>query len=239
MRANHEVTVAALALLATLGCAEDETIAITGVQPVTRMTMCMPMAAAGGMLVLANDGLLDVGIVEGGYGGFVMYPMVRNNLVSMNATDDISLLGFDIEIVLPPANQTALPLSQRSFFQPSFGGVVRPGGEVAVELTGVPRQIAVQVGSSITGAEVDPVQMALRMRAVGNHAGSTVMSKFITFPVGLCRYCLTRPVSCPEKPAKKDQVLLGSCNPAQDAAVTCCVRDKVLLCGDQVPVEGS
>jgi hypothetical protein len=185
--------------------------------------------------------LLDVGIVEGGYGGFVMYPIIKNNISSMgNPIDDVTVSGFDIEIVLPPSIQTALPLSQRSFFQTAFGGVSRPGGEAAVGVYAVPRQIALQVGPSITGAESDPLQMKLRIRAVGIRAGNTVTSQFISFPVGLCRFCLSgRPAVCPDKGLKKDQIALGSCNPAQDAAVSCCLKDKALLCSDQFPVEAS
>ena len=237
-----------VALLAA-GCVDDEfTLEFIQNQQVTA-PVCVPVTAAAGAGQTA--GTLDVGIVEGGagsYAGYIVYPIVKNNLVdpalennppglsTIVSRTDIQLIGGDVEYVASGALAAALPTNQRSFFQPAAAGSVAMNatGTIAIEV--MPVQVATELGAAV--AENAPMPMIVRFRVVGTHAGTTSTTGWVEYPMKLCRWCLTggKPLACPKGGFLKSQVSTGNCNIAQDTQVTCCINSaNHLRCGNDVP----
>ena len=193
-------------------------------------------------------GILDVGVVEGGYDGYHVFPLMQNNLIDRTiegiplATDSITVLGLDIQLIPDDTLAAVLPVKGDIVFSASFGGVVPPAGLVAMAAPAITRATALQLGTVLTGDTVNYPIVTVRMRATGMRTNSTVKSNWVTFPVQLCRWCLSGgpPAACPVGGYLSSDVKKGGCGSAQDESVTCCLdANNYLLCGTDVPISSS
>ncbi len=197
-------------------------------------------AASPTAMVNLNNGILDVGIVSEGYGGYVAGPIVTNRLLANGTTttletNAIQLTGVEVELRPSPNLSAAIPNSSRKFFVPAAGGLLKPGASSGLVVEVVPTQLALQLANSVQAGAV-PERLIVRIRPVGKHAGVDIDGGPVDFPLEVCKYCLSQPpVACPSGGLPMDQIKLGGCYPAQDQSVTCC-RQQVTLCGADVPV---
>ena len=190
-----------------------------------------------------NRGVLDLGLVAVGGDGYNLYPLIRNNLLDRSATvpagtDDIAVLGLDVQLLPDAALALVLPTASRNFFAGSFGGVIGPTDETAMGALVIPRAQALTLSDAVTADLIDAPELTVRVRAVGTRQSEKTHSNWITYPVQICRWCLTGgvPPACPDAGYKTTDVEKGGCGVDQDEAVTCCVNaDGVTLCGADVP----
>lgn len=212
---------------------------------VSQMTMCNADPAN---TMIRSQGLLDVGIVNGGASqgqrGYFVAPVVRNDLPERMITggielDAITLTGFDVELHPDPTIAAAIPATQSRFYVPV--GAVRIGaggvGMASVFAEVIPAQVARLMAASVTpGNATNSPLVLVHMRAVAEHAGSVITSAFVDYPVRICNFCLTPPPQpCPAGGFPMSAVLATACIPGQDDAVTCCTDAGSLLCGKAVP----
>ena len=225
-------------VFAAAGCVENEnSLVFIQNQFVTRMNNCAVTPALG---IGLSGGLLDVGLVEAGAPGYTMAPILRNNfadrtMVTGTNIDNIIITGTDIEVQPPPALAAMLPRGQRNYFVPALGGGIAVNTTVGFLVEALPRQVALQLASGVTGTEPDPPRVNLRFRVVGQWNGSTLSTPWLNFPIKLCQFCLSNVFPCPAGGLSAESIALGGCNPAQDEPVTCCEANGNLFCGPAVP----
>lgn len=221
------------------GCVDNQlSLVISRFSALTTETSC---AAAPEGDVNLNNGILDVGLVAEGYGGYVAGPIVMNRLLATGTTSTletnaIQLTGVEVELRPSENLAAAIPKNSRKFFVPAAGGLIPPGGSAGLVVEVVPTQLALAIGNSVATGAV-PERIIVRMHPVGKHAGVDIDGGAVDFPLEVCKYCLSPPpAACPTGGIPMDQIKLGGCYPAQDQAVTCC-RSQVTLCGADVPVK--
>ncbi len=193
--------------------------------------------------ILLNQGVLDVGITEQGYPGYIAAPVVENRLLATGTTasvetNTIQLTGVEVELK-PAAGLAPLIASvSRKFFVPAAGGFLAPaGGTASLLVEVIPRALAVQLAGQLQPGAL-PERVIASVRPVGKHAGVDIDGGPIDLPIDVCKYCLTpAPTSCPAGGVPMNEYKVGSCNPSQDANVTCCTNmSGDTVCGPDVPV---
>ncbi len=223
--------------LAGAGCLADNTdsLIILQNQVLDPSTSCgVPSSAT---MTTETAGILDVGLVEAGFDGYEVYPLLFNNLVNRATTqvttkDSIELTGAQVQL----QGVLASSLSQSSFSLQVFGGTVLPNQTAGMSVNVIPRELALEMGNFITGTETAPPTVVAHFRVTGIRAGGELDSGYVDYPITVCRGCLTGGPLLMCNPVDKSLVKLGSCNPAQDSLVTCCIQGQsTVLCGSQVP----
>jgi hypothetical protein len=229
-------------LSALAGCVDDQSLQIVRFVEPDPLMNCEALPTS---MFNRTSGLLDVGIVAaGGFAGYVAAPLVQNNLPAktvQNQIDNntITVTGANIDLSVSPSLAGALPASQRSFSMSAAAGTLAATGQATFFAELVPRQVALLLAPSVpTGVPNTqfPVVTA-HVRPVGDRAGTTIMGPEVSFPVEICKFCLTpQPAPCPSGGIPVNQVQKGGCLPEQDEPVTCCTNSSgALLCGSQVP----
>jgi hypothetical protein len=223
--------------LALGGCTADNTdsLIILQNQVLDPSSSCgVPSSAT---MTAESAGILDVGLVEAGFDGYEVYPLLFNNLVNRASTtvttrDTIQITGAQVQLQGALAN--TLPSSQTSFSLSSYGGTVFPNQTQGMSVNVIPAQVALQMGNFIAAGQSAPV--IAHFRVTGVRAGGELDSGYVDYPITVCRGCLTGGPLLPCVPIDKTLVRLGSCNPAQDQLVSCCIQGmSTVLCGTQFP----
>lgn len=173
--------------------------------------------------------------------------------------------GFDVDVVPDPNQPITSVLSPgvpgvTSYSIPIFTGQLNAaGGAATVPIEVINANAATQLLNSqkirpgVSAATEAYQTLTIRVRARGTHSGLNVFSNTVVYPLSVCAFCLPlRPgftgesgynpanglYDCPE-PLTLDAstVVNPVCSPAQDKASTCCVRDRTVLCGKNIPTK--
>jgi len=194
-----------------------------------------------------SSGLFDVKLGTTFGVGYLLGPVVRNNMLSiMTASspemNDVYINSFDIELKQDKGDSflNGIAPANLKFNLPSAAGLVTPGGgQVATPIEVIPAGYVGMLQGVTQVPSVRPITVHLRSN--GAHAGVTLSSSYSDFPVYLCDGCLLNRgndfFTCPAKGIPTAQIQQGSCNFVQDADVTCCTSPTGLVCGPQVPVQ--
>lgn len=174
--------------------------------------------------------------------------------------NSVSVTGFDVEIIADPGQPITDKLppgmpGYTRFYVQQYGGKLLPGatytGPVEVfsanAATDLLNQRVVKPGPSSATEPYQTVTVKLRGRALHTN-GRTLLTPWIEFPLELCAFCLAlKPgtmlsgynpatgglLECPA-PDFTGRVI-ANCAPQQDLVSTCCIKDRQLLCGDDIP----
>jgi hypothetical protein len=236
---------ALLSALLVAGCTNDD-------QSLT-ISRFVTITASGGGCVAdpatttnTDSGLLDVQLAQmlQPMQGYILAPVVRNNLISMmTATspelNNVYINSFDVELKQNKGDTflNGLAASSLKFNIPSAAGLAQPGmGQVAALIEVIPAGYVSMLQNVTSMPSIDPI--IVHIRANGAHSGVTLSSSWSDFPVYLCAGCLLNNLgACPATggfPAA--QIHNGSCYPQQDGVLSCCTPAMgAPLCGSQVP----
>ncbi len=230
----------ACATLAASGCVQNDIDLTVDRFLAPDPTSCTVMTTS---TVGLASGLLDVGLmVDGGFSGYIAYPLISNNLPEVVASGGAELNAINVtglNIQLSGGNTT---FSQPSFFLAAAGGRVPPAGLVTFGAEILPRSVGLELAKSVPETTADTVfpVVNVAVSAVGTRSGTTIVSAPLVFPVEICKHCLSpAPGACPPAGFPAASIHAGSCNADQDATVTCCDSASSLLCGASVPVNNS
>jgi hypothetical protein len=231
------------ALVAAAGCVgNDQSLTIERFVPLDP-TAC---TASPTSTDIQSQGLLDVGLVSSlGSPGYMVFPVVENHLpASANVATDVEhhgiiVTGVNVELVPDATLAGVIPVAQRKFFAPAGVGRVEPLGEVAFGVEIIPRPMAISIAkATATGVGNSLPLVIAKMSPVGDYSGTTIIGAAVSFPVQICSFCLSgTPAACPPGGFAMADVKDGSCFPAEDLSITCCVDQQVLLCGPAVPMK--
>lgn len=194
-----------------------------------------------------SSGLLDVKLGQAFNVGYLLAPVVRNNMLSlMTATspemNDVYINSVDIQLKQDSGDAflNAIPAANLKFNLPTAAGLVQPGGgQVSPIVEVIPAGYLAMIQGVTLTPSIHPI--TVHMRANGAHSGVTLSSSWSDFPVYLCDGCLLNNgadfFACPTGGIPAAQINKGSCSFAQDASVTCCIDSNGTHCGPQVPVK--
>lgn len=174
--------------------------------------------------------------------------------------NSVTLNGFDVEVIADPGQPITDELpqgvpGQTRFYVQQFGGKLMPGtsytGPVEVfnanAATYLLNKRVIKPGPSSATEPYQTVTIKIRGRALHSN-GRTLLTPWIEFPLELCAFCLAlKPgtmlsgynpatgglLECPA-PDFTGRVI-ANCAPQQDEASSCCIKDRQLLCGDDIP----
>jgi hypothetical protein len=189
-----------------------------------------------------------------GMGGPGMTPIEANH---------VQLTGFDVDLIADPGQPITnqLPpgvIGLTKLFIPYAGGLVTANGGTATGAIEVFNSNAASVllnsravkGGSSTVSE--PYQtVTVRLRAQVTRAGGVLYSDWMQMPIELCAFCLANKAGepgvsgynpgtgslfeCPDGTTLEEASLASSCLPQQDSVTTCCIKERQVLCGLQIP----
>lgn len=267
MKTASLVTLASCVLCSLAGCLDNNAgeghgvlecaaanplYTVRSFQRVDTMSMCR---ADTTNMSIWPFGTLDVGFLEQLHAagvditelGYWAAPVLVNNLVDTSTPTtpqrgQIQTTGFNVEITAE-TGQT-LPIKTPSpFFAHAAGGLINPGGGLGAMFVKVlPADIALSLASAVNNPTLPNFhnRIIVHVQPVGIRAGETILGACTTYPIDLCKNCLTNVQDCPQGGFAPTSVVSGGCRVQQDDAVTCCKDtsspDKpVVLCGSQVP----
>lgn len=163
------------------------------------------------------SGVLDVA----GKQGYVVEPVVQNDLLSSAGTDQqpernrLQLDKFKVSLDLGQAAAANVPDSLVNFEYPT-SGTISPGSTLQAKVRVVPDAL---VGYLNFPSGHRPLIIAT-IQAVALHNGSTIESTESHFPIELCSGCLVRDLgACPTEAVEYSS---NECGLPQDQPVVCC-----------------
>ncbi|MCS6915319.1 MAG: hypothetical protein RMK29_18980 [Myxococcales bacterium] len=201
---------------------------------------------------------MSAGMVMGGMmGGQGMTPVEMNH---------VWLVGFEVDILPDPGQPITehlvpgVPGLTRLNIPYAGGQITAMGGSTTgpVEVIN-PNAAALLLNSrAVRGGPstlAEPYQtLTVRIRARTLRGGGIIFSNWLEFPIEICAFCLpTRPdqpgvsaynpgsgslFECPDAPVPQE-TLLSTCLPQQDEVVSCCLKDRSIVCGKQIPHKSS
>jgi hypothetical protein len=190
----------------------------------------------------------------GGMGGQGMMPIEMNH---------VQLVGYEVDII-PDPNQpitSQLPVGVPGLTKliiPYAGGQITAGGGT---ITGPVEVINSNAASMLLSSRAvrggpstvtEPYQtLTVRVRARVIRGGGVIYSGWFSFPIEICAFCLARKpgeaglsaynaataslLECPDPMMITDSGLFSTCLPPQDGFSTCCIKERQVLCGLQIP----
>jgi hypothetical protein len=177
--------------------------------------------------------------------------------------NNIQLVGFEVDIIPDPGQpissqlQTGVPgLTKLSI--PYAGGLITVGGGTSTGPLEVINSNAASVLLSSRAVKGGPSTVSepyqtltVRIRARGLRAGGIIFSNWLEQPVEICAFCLVNKpgepgvsgynpgtaslFECPDGTTLEEATLSSSCLPQQDSITTCCIKERQVLCGLQIP----
>jgi hypothetical protein len=177
--------------------------------------------------------------------------------------NNLQLVGFEVDIIPDPDQpitsqlQPGIPgLTKLSI--PYAGGLLTFGGG---SFTGTVEVINSNAASVLLSSRAvkggpstvsEPYQtLTVRIRARALRAGGIIFSNWLEQPIEVCAFCLANKpgepgvsgynpgtgslFECPDGTTLDEEVLATSCLPQQDTVTTCCIKERQVLCGLQIP----
>jgi hypothetical protein len=224
----------------TLGaCVDnDRSLTITHfIPPNSGSTGCV-VDSAGMTSITQGTWDLDV---AGGLGlGYDLFFAVVNQLMADTTTsptptvDNQAFYISSYDVTLEPvgAIEAGLPTSRRSFNVATGTQRLGPGDKAAAEVEAVPADLV----PGLAAVSATPLgSIVAHVRPVATRANEEVVSAYVSFPIRVCKGCLSNAVNgaFPACPLAIGTTIDpgNSCNPSQEEPVTCCAANPMLLCG--------
>lgn len=217
----------------------DLSVSILQMQAITHDGNCMVQVASGANVLGRSRGLLDVALAPLVGRGYVVAPVVRNNLPGSTMSDDVEhnsivVQGVNVSLELPSGTAGRLTPEQKEFFYAAAAGRIDPLGtaaflaEIVKADTAQALAGAVPAGGYLTlTAHISPVYV---------RSGDQIVGGAFDFPLDLCLDCLRANYGACPLPKGTVVNELG-CFPEQDDVATCCSDPSgALLCGAQAPI---
>jgi hypothetical protein len=210
----------ALALALASGCVEDDRGFVI-VQNQIPEPGCI--APGGTSSLYRSSGTLDVSAVAKGYlYGYVMFPLVENNLTATAATDNqpernsLQMRRFDVSL-----DMGELPVAQDDF-SVGASGLIKPGATRSFGVEVLPAALVSKMAGGSFPPGWAPVVM-VTIRAVADRSGGEVESGEFIYPVTICSECLVDwQDPCPDPEDTSVTVYKNECGRPQDDRLTCC-----------------
>lgn len=177
--------------------------------------------------------------------------------------NNVQLVGFEVDLNADPGQPIAnqLPAGVPGLTKltiPYAGGLIEKGGGTFTGTVEVFNSNAastllasrsVSGGPSTVGSPYQTVTARVRARVL--RAGGIIYSNWLELPIEVCAYCLaSKPgeggvsaynagtgslYECPDATTLTEDMLTTSCLPQQDTVTPCCLKDRQVLCGLQIP----
>ena len=245
-RALSFVAAIALSGLTLGGCVAND-LSLT----ITRFIPPDPSAAMMGMCKLDPEittnltrGIYDANLGSATSAGYFVNFVVKSNLqaatIAPIETQAYYINSFDVELELQGAVKTVIPESKRRFNYASGSVRLTPGSSASASAIAIKPEFADAIATLNTD---DPGLVIAHVRPVATRAEEQVVGAFVSFPIQICRGCLTGSTTYPDCPLPKGTIVPpgNACNPAQDLAVGCCGRvdanmNTTLACGSAAPI---
>ena len=166
--------------------------------------------------------------------GYYMFPLVQNNLMSTEDTENgvveqncVTIKETQVDLKLG-ALGTYVESNFTKYKVPT-AVTICPGEMRAVSVMVIPPQVVEIIAPQIREDGMEYVNVKIRM--VGKRGGTTIKSNSMSYPIFICNGCLIKDLGDCNSPTIPESPAAGNeCNPAQDNRLDCCQSGVEWIC---------